>query len=586
MPQARRDILIGIVAFVERKVGGIGGKTMRPNYNTEMRLDTKVPMRDGVNLSADIYLPKARGPFSTVLMRTPYSNNVDQAIERGRQLASYGYACVIQDCRGRWDSEGDHYPFHPDGEDGYDTQEWIGAQEWSNKKIGMSGGSYLGLVQWTSAPHRSKFLTCMAPRVICGDFFTGLVYPGGALQLSILMTWGMRTTARTAQSIEYHDWTEAFHNLPIVEMDELAGRQLDFWKDWINHTSYDDYWAAIDVEDKWDQIAAPAFNMGGWYDLYANQTFINFNGLRQNGRTPESQQSKLIVGPWPHALSTSTKVGDVDFGPNSMVDLDEMELRWFDYWLNGVNNGIMDEPPLRLFIMGANIWRDEHEWPLARTDWQKWHLHSDGNANSVIGNGKLSTTPPSDESDDHFVYDPHYPVQTHGGNTCCSPHIVPWGPYDQRSVEMRSDVLCYTSDPLENDMEVTGPIKVVLYATTDGPDTDWTAKLVDVSPTGYAKNLCDGIIRARYRDSFSEPSLLELNKTYEYEIDLSATGNVFMKRHCIRVEISSSNFPRFDRNPNTGNTFGLDTKLRQAHQTVHHSRQHPSHIVLPVIPIT
>ncbi len=222
--------------------------------------------------------------------------------------------------------------------------------------------------------------------------------------------------------------------------------------------------------------------------------------------------------------------------------------------------------------------------PLAQTDWQKWYLHSGGSANSVTGDGGLSTLGPDDESPDHFAYDPRFPVQTLGGNNCCSPHIVPWGPYDQRPAEARNDVLCYTTPPLEEDTEVTGPIKVVLYAATDGPDTDWTAKLVDVSPSGYAKNLCDGIIRARYRESMSEPTLLEVNKVYEYEIDVSVTGNVFKKGHQIRVEVSSSNFPRFDRNLNTGHTLGMDAEIRVARQTVHHSRQYPSHILLPVIP--
>ena len=557
---------------------------MQPSYEVEMRLNVKVAMRDGVDLSADLYLPRGAGKFPTVLMRTPYSNNMDMVIKKGRTLANRGYACVIQDIRGRWDSDGQYYPFQNDGEDGYDTQEWVGRQEWSDGKIGMAGGSYLGLVQWLSAPHRSQYLTCMAPRVICSDFHGGLIHPGGAFQLNVAMTWGMRTNGRTGQSIDYHDWTNAFRALPLIEMDGLAGRDLSFWKDWIEHPSYDDYWKAMDVQDKWGEIAAPALNMGGWFDLYSADAFTNFNGLRQNGRTPESRRSKLIVGPWPHALSQSSKTGDVDFGAGSMVDLDALELRWFDYWLKGIDNGVVDEPPLRLFIMGTGRWRDEHEWPLARTDWQKWYLHSGGGANSVRGDGVLSRDRPQAEPDDTYVYDPLYPVQTTGGNNCCSPDIVPWGPYDQRPVEMRHDVLCYTTEPLEADMEVTGPIKLVLYAATDGPDTDWTAKLVDVSPTGYAMNLCDGIVRARYRESRTDPTLLTANKVYEYEIDAGVTGNVFRRGHRVRIEVSSSNFPRFDRNLNTGHELGKDAVMRAARQTVYHTSEYPSHIVLPMIP--
>jgi putative CocE/NonD family hydrolase len=545
--------------------------------------DVKVPMRDGVRLSADIYLPDAPGPFPTVLMRTPYDNNGVANIEKGRRLANLGYACVIQDCRGRFDSEGSYYPFVGDGADGFDTQEWIGKQPWSNRRIGMAGASYVGWVQLSSAPYRSPSLVCIAPRVMCADIFSGLVYRGGAFQLNVMMTWGMRTSGRTAQSIEFDNWREAFRILPLDQCDTQSGRDLPFWKDWLAHPAYDEYWARTNVAAHWDQFAVPALNLGGWFDLYADSTFANFNGIRRHGKGPAAR-SKLVVGPWPHALSASPKTGDVDFGAPSQVDLEALELRWFDYWLKGIDNGIADEPPIRLFIMGAKTWRDEREWPLARTDWQPWYLHSGGDANTLRGDGTLSRTQPEDETADRFTYDPANPVQTVGGNNCCSPHLVPWGPYDQRDVEMRGDVLCYTSPPLEQDLEVTGPIRVVLYAATDCPDTDWTAKLVDVRPSGYAMNLCDGIIRARYRDSLIEPTPIEPGKGYRYEIDLMVTGNVFLRGHRIRVEISSSNFPRYDRNLNTGLPIGSNRELRLAHQTVLHDKAHPSHIVLPVIP--
>jgi len=554
------------------------------NFGVRMFNDVKVPMRDGVRLSADLYLPDAPGPFPTVLMRTPYDNNTVANIEKGRRLANAGYAAVIQDCRGRFDSEGNYYPFVGDGVDGFDTQEWIGHQSWSNGRIGMAGASYLGWVQLASAPYRSEFLTCLAPRVMCADLFRGLVYRGGAFQLNVMMTWGMRTSGRTAQSIEFDNWREAFRILPLEDCDSTNGRNLAFWKDWLAHPTYDDYWAGPNVAAHWGEFAVPALNLGGWFDLYADNVFANFNGIRQHGRTPRARQSKLVVGPWPHALSASPRTGDVDFGAPSQIDLESLERRWFDYWLKGIDNGIVDEPPIRLFIMGANSWRDEWEWPLARTDWQRWYFHSAGQANTLLGDGTLSRTESGDERPDQFVYHPENPVQTVGGNNCCSPQIVPWGPYDQRDVEMRSDVLCYTSAPLEQDLEVTGPIKVILYAATDGPDTDWTGKLVDVRPSGYAMNLCDGIIRARYRESVEDPTLLEPGKVYRYEIDLMVTGNVFLKGHRIRVEISSSNFPRYDRNLNTGLPIGTSHEARPARQTVLHSPAYPSHILLPVIP--
>ena len=546
-------------------------------------MDAKVPARDGVNLSTDIYLPNGEGQFPTVLIRTPYDNNNN--IEKARRLADQGFACVIQDVRGRYDSDGEYYPFVNEGPDGFDTQEWIGSQAWCNGRIGMSGGSYLGITQWSSAWHGSSHLACTAPRVAPSEYWESPTYTQGAFQLGVMMTWGLRINARTAQSIEFYNWNELFRTLPLIDGAKAAGRDVQFWKDWIAHVSYDDFWQENSNEDKWHQVKAPALNMGGWYDLYSKATFVNFNGLRLNGGSEEAKQSQLICGPWPHTLSQSRQTGDVDFGEGSLYDLETLELRWFDYWLNGIDNGITKEAPLRLFIMGVNEWHDEWEWPLARTDWQKWYLHSGGKANSLLGDGALSAeVPTDDETADEFLYDPNHPVQTLGGANCCSPHIVPWGPYDQRPVEMRSDVICYTSEPLENDLEVTGPIKLVLYAATDGMDTDWTGKLVDVHPDGYAMNLCDGIIRARYREDIRNPKLLEAGKVYEYEIDLWVIGNVFKKGHRVRVEISSSNFPRFDRNPNTGHEFGTDAELRAAQQQVHHSKAYPSHIVLPVIP--
>ncbi|MEW6754585.1 MAG: CocE/NonD family hydrolase [Candidatus Latescibacterota bacterium] len=556
---------------------------MPSNYGVEMRLDVRVPARDGVALSSDIYLPRVEGKVPTVLIRTPYSNNADPMVEKGRRLASQGYACLIQDCRGRWDSEGVYYPFR-EGPDGFDTQEWIGRQEWSDGRVGMVGGSYVGTVQWQSAPLQSAHLRCITPRVICTDYYSGLVWPGGAFQLNVMATWGMRTNAHTGQTIDFHHWAEAFRALPLLSLAEQAGRDLPFWKDWVGHPSYDAYWEGLNGEKLFGEIAVPALNMGGWYDLYAPQAFTNYNGLRQHGRTPEARQSRLIVGPWPHALSTSPRTGDVDFGAGSVVDLEALELRWLDHWLKGVDTGLTREPPIRLFIMGINRWRDEAEWPLARTRWQPWYLHSGGRANTVIGDGVLAAGPPGQEAPDHYVYDPLYPVPTRGGNNCCSPHIVPWGPQDQRCLEMRTDVLCYTSAPLAADLEVTGPIRVVLFAATDGPDTDWTAKLVDVWPSGYAMNLCDGILRARYREGFTAPRMVEPGAVYRYELEVGVTGNVFRQGHQIRLEVSSSNFPRFDRNLNTGGDLGTQTRMRQAHQTVHHSRDYPSHVVLPVIP--
>ena len=558
-----------------------------PAYSVKMQFDRAVPMRDAVTLSSDLYLPDAPGKWPCVLMRTPYSNATPENIEKARRLANHGYAVLIQDVRGRWDSEGSYYPFLQDADDGFDTQEWIGQQPWSNGRIGMVGGSYLGWVQWQSALRRSRHLTCLAPRVMCGDLYSGLVYPGGAFQLNVMMTWGMRTSAHTAQDIHYHNWTEVFETLPLRDAIEKAGGSMPFWRDWLDHPTYDDYWEQADTETRWGEITVPALIMGGWYDLYSKEAFTNFNGMRQHSGSDAAKRSRLIMGPWPHRLSQSSKCGDVDFGAQSQLDLEAVELRWLNHWLKDLETGTTneaDEAPLRLFIMGSNEWRDETEWPLARTDWQDWHLHGLGSANTARGNGYLSREEPGEETPDRYEYDPLFPVQTLGGGNCCSPEIVPWGPYDQRPAEMRPDVLCYTSKPLEADLEVTGPITLVLHAATDGLDTDWTAKLCDVHPNGYARLLCDGIQRARYRESRTEETLLQPGKIYVYEIEVGVTANVFRKGHCIRLDVSSSNFPRFDRNLNTGQPCADDASPRTAKQTVYHAGAYPSRLKLPVIP--
>jgi putative CocE/NonD family hydrolase len=298
---------------------------------------------------------------------------------------------------------------------------------------------------------------------------------------------------------------------------------------------------------------------------------------------------KILIGPWIHCLGdrgTCSKTGDIDFGPASLIDLRGEELRWFDYWLKGMDNGILDEPRVKVFVMGRNRWREADTWPIPGTRYTRVYFHSRGTANSLEGNGGLGTAAPVNEPPDTFVYDPGHPVPTLGGSTCCGEDVTPitMGPRDQRPAEERSDVLVYTTPPLEEDMEVTGPVSVVLYAASDARDTDFTAKLVDVFPDGYAMNVAQGIIRARYRDSWERPALLEPGHVYKYAIDLWSTSNCFLRGHRIRVEISSSNFPQFDRNPNTGNPFGLDAELRTATQTVYHDADHPSHILLPVVP--
>ena len=556
----------------------------------QARYDLRIPMRDGVTLSADIFLPQGEpGPSPTILYRTPYDNadslQLSGLIDQAIFYVQHGYAFVAQDARGRNDSDGRFYAWVNEFNDGFDTIEWIGGQPWCDGNVGMTGPSYVGNVQWQSAVMGSRYLKTIVPRVMGNNHHESPHYQGGAFQLGLNATWSFMMGGRTVQNIDLYNWDQLFSVLPLKDLPEAAGKEIPFFSDWINHPDYDDYWKALSIEERYEDVRIPVFQIGGWYDLFTSGTLKNFVGMEARGGSDLAKNNqKVLMGPWIHSVSKFTHAGEYDFGKASVLDLLEIQLRWFDRWLKGKQNGIDEEAPLRLFVMGTNEWRDEHEWPLARTQFTPYYFRGSGSANSLLGDGRLTTERPGDEPHDSYVYNPAFPTPTRGGNNCCVPDIVPWGGLDQRPVEHRNDVLVFTSDPLDEDLEVTGPVIVKLFASTDGPDTDFTAKLVDVHPDGYALNLCDGIIRGRYRESTERQTLLEPGTVYEFTIDLFPTSNVFLKGHRIRVDISSSNFPRFDRNPNTGNRFGYDAEMREAHQQVFHQNAYPSHILLPVIP--
>lgn len=568
----------------------------RPLHRVRTRLGLAVPMRDGVRLSTDVYLPEDPGPFPVILIRTPYNNNLEAQVQDAVYFAQRGYAVAIQDVRGRFDSEGEWSPFVHEAQDGYDTQEWCGTQPWSTGKVGTSGASYVALTQWLPAPLRNPHLAAMAPRVGFSNLYHNWVYTGGAFQLGFNLRWGaiqMHTRTNQVQYLwmppEQHLSTLFWH-LPLITSDENAGRRCEFYREWMRHPAYDSYWEKLgNIERDYDQIDVPAYGVGGWYDVFLQSTLNNFMGVRARGYSDRARRGqKVLVGPWIHDLGargTCSRTGDVDFGPAALVNLREEELRWFDDWLRGIDTGITREPAVRVFVMGANRWRTADEWPIPGTRYVEHYFHSGGRANSLFGDGRLDRRRPEAEPPDRFGYDPRDPVPTLGGSTCCGEDItpVPMGPRDQRPAEWRPDVLCYTTPPLPADVEVTGPIKVVLWAASTASDTDFTAKVVDVSPTGFAMNVAQGIIRARFRESWEAPTLLEPGRIYRYEIDCWSSSNCFLPGHRIRVEIASSNFPQFDRNPNTGHAFALDAELSPATQTVYHDAAHPSHIVLPVI---
>lgn len=560
--------------------------------------DAPIPMRDGVILSADIYRPADPGPYPTVLTRTPYDKATRGPTPLVVRLASAGYAVVVQDTRGRYASEGAFVPFVHERDDGFDTLEWLVAQPWCDGKIGMCGGSYVGLTQWQAAMSGHPALKAIVPNVTASNYHNGWAYQGGAFELGFNLSWAISvlsidTTLKahgrdmTAEEIqELFDsidaQTESFARLPLRGHENLR-RYAAYYDDWLDHPHYDEFWESLDVSRAYAAIDVAALNIGGWYDIFLPGTLENFTGMRAVSADPSRQ--RLMVGPWNHGgMQGGNPIGGIDFGIRStgaIIDESGMHQRWYDRWLRDEDNGISDEPPVRVFVMGAGRWRTSEDWPLPETDFQDWYFHSDGRANGLGGDGTLSREEPGDEPPDSYLYNPRNPVPTVGGPLCCNAVFTLGGAYDQRVVEQREDVLVYTSAPLEHDIEVTGPLKVVLHAASTAPDTDFTAKLVDVEPCGFARNLNDGIIRARYRRSMREPEPIVPGEVVEYEIDLVGTSNLFRAGHRIRVEISSSNFPRFDRNPNTGESPADATTLASAMQTVHHARWAPSRIVFP-----
>jgi putative CocE/NonD family hydrolase len=581
---------------------------MRDTVQLTVERDVPARMRDGTVLYADVYRPALPGKYPVILLRTPYNKSFGRIAYLQldpMRAASQGYALVIQDTRGRFNSEGEFYCFLYESQDGYDTVEWAAQQPWSDGNVGMYGASYMGATQWLTAIAHPPHLKCIAPLITASDYHEGWAYQGGAFELGFNLSWTLAslvlanlshftlpadTVGRLREDLirAVNEMCGPFAHLPLRDFPLLQQAQLaPYYYDWLAHPDADEYWQQWNIEQRHHQVTVPALNVGGWYDIFLGGTLRNYLGMYQHGGSAQARRPRLIVGPWFHTTMWPNIAGEVDFGVRAQglaIDLEGIILRWFDHWLKGIDTGMLREPPVTLFVMGENVWRDEREWPPARAQQTRYYFRSGGRANTRSGNGVLSVEPPGHEPADHYLYDPRHPVPTCGGGLCCWEASVPGGAYDQRAVEERPDVLVYSTPPLAHAVEVTGPILVKLWAASSAVDTDFTAKLVDVEPSGYARNLTDGIIRARYRQSAFKPMLLEPQRVYDYTIDLWATSNLFKAGHRIRVEISSSNFPRFDRNPNTGHAFAQDAELRPAVQTILHDADHPSHIVLPIVP--
>ena len=562
-------------------------------YPVRVERGVAVTMRDGVVLRADVYHPDADGKFPVLLQRTPY--NKAGGLEFGLKAAARGFVVIIQDVRGRYTSEGEWYTFKHEPDDGYDTVEWAAALPYSSGKVGMFGGSYVGATQMLTAIAHPPHLAGIFPVVTASNYHENWTYQGGAFEQWFNESWtsGLaqdtlnRQVTRNTNAM-HNIWKLPFSDYPLFDTGAVAGTEnpaslAPYFIDWLGHPSYDDYWKRISIEEHFSEINVPVYSVAAWYDIFLGGSLRNYAGIKVSGGSDTARRGqRLLVEIGGHAGS-GRHIGEVDFGPAAeQVDTDEVMLRWYDAILKGEKNGAEQEKPVKIFVMGKNVWREEDDWPLARAEKARYYLHSGGKSNSLRGDGALSTATPQAEPADHWVYDPADPVPTVGGPLCCdSPHLAP-GPRDQRPVEARDDVLLYTTPAFKQDLEVTGPVTLELYAGSSAVDTDFTAKLVDVWPNGLAQNLTEGILRARYRNSQEKPEMMNPGEVYKLTVDLWATSNVFLAGHRLRLEVSSSNFPRFNRNTNTGEDPGRATRLIKATNTVYHDSEHPSALVLPV----
>jgi putative CocE/NonD family hydrolase len=552
--------------------------------------------RDGVTLRADIYRPAGDGPFFVLLQRTPYSK--DNTAVFARKAAERGFMVVAQDVRGRYTSEGEWYTFKHETEDGYDAVEWAAALPHSNGKVGMFGGSYVGATQMLAAIGHPPHLAGICPVVTASNYHENWTYQGGAFEQWFNESWisGLAQDTYSRQIKEAANAVIGDRILPLSKFPvfnlkavpdgaSLTRTLTPYFLDWLDHPTYDSYWKQWSIEENYSQIQVPALTIAAWYDIFQGGSLRNYMGLQAHAGNEAARNGQhLLVTIGGHSGIGRT-IGTVDFGPAAEeYDENDLTLDWYDYLFLGKQNQFASGKPVRIFVMGENKWRDEDAWPLERAVTTSYFLRSAGKANSASGDGELSTSAPDRQAVDGFVYDPANPVPTVGGPLCCDPmHLAP-GARDQKDVEARPDVLVYSTPPLDSDLEVTGPVTLDLFAKSSAVDTDFTAKLVDVWPNGFAQNLTEGILRASYRESTSAAKPIVPGKVYEYKIDLWSTSNVFLKGHRIRLEVSSSNFPRFDRNLNTGKPASTDAAFVKATNTILHDAAHPSVLLLPVVP--
>ena len=608
-------LLLGVAAC--QTDNGAPYPMLEAHYDMRAEQAVRVPMRDGVRLSTDLYHPDgASGSLPVILIRTPYDKGAFRAGFLGdvvRMFVGQGYVVAVQDKRGRFESEGIYSLAVKEDVDGYDTVEWLAGQSWSNGKVGTYGCSDLGDAQVWMAPARPPSLAAMIPQAsgsvlgpadnIYRYFGT---YNGGAFHLAAAAGWmvgnGSKVFFQPPSHVSDEEFSRIAHHfspgpvnapavdlnsimqsLPLVDMMKKANRPYTDWESIVTYDLADPWWDQFPYYKGHEQIDVPSLFVNSWHDFGVNETLWEFNYFRENAVSSTARDNQFVViSPTPHCASerirAPTMVGERDLG-DARYDLWTLYVRWYDRWLKGEQNGVTDMPRVQYYLMGKNEWRAADEWPITGTRFTKYYLASGGRANSLNGDGVLSTEPPQAEAADRFTYDPASPVPSMSGS-----YGMTEGFYDQRPVEERDDVLVYTTPPLADGFELTGPITATLYVSSDARDTDFTAKLVDVQPDGTAYFLQEGILRARYREGFHQKVFMEQGEVYELTISLDATSNYFPAGHRIRLEVSSSNFPRFDRNLNTGGSHYDEVEWVVAHNAVHHSAQYPSHVVLPIVP--
>ncbi len=588
----------------------------KPTFNVKIDRDVRIAMRDGTQLATDLYRPEGEGRFPIILSRTPYNKLLTEP--QAQYYARRGYVFAAQDCRGRFASQGEWEPFVNEKADGYDTIEWLARQPWASGKVGMIGGSYVGWVQWWAASQRPPHLTTIIPNVAPPEPFYNIPYEHGVFFLYGAIWWAdivestksadLAGMAAAMSNIGDKKYNQLLRSLPVIDLDKkVLGRENRYWRQWIEHSTDDTYWRRADFYDELKDVEIPVFNQSGWFDGDGIGSKLNYQKMVALGH----KNQKLVLGPWAHTDTDTRMTGEWDFGPNAIVDLQRQYLRWFDHWLKGIDNGVMREPLVNIFVMSSNRWLRGNTYPLEGTQFEKWYIGSAGHPNTSEGDGRLGTqTPAADGASDHYAYDPGDPTphpdyyvsdedKSAATRPASDPATTSSSAAEQKSADVeekirrayhakvtreRPDILVYTSAPLEKPLTFAGPVSAVLYASSSAKDTDWFVRLIEVNKDGQLWERGEGRLRASFRDSVRKPTPIKPGQIVEYHLDLWQTGVTIPPGNRLRVEICSAEFPFFSRNLNTGGHSETETTYVTARQTIYHDQQHPSHVLLPVIP--